>query len=100
MKRFFYFLTAVVLCVCLAACREETPETQPNETVVHTEQSVPETSVPVTEQPETVGTDVTIPFGAGDGLIPGDNVTPPDEMPDKPDADFELPPDPGKSGTS
>lgn len=69
MKRFFILLTAMICCLCLAACTEQA------------------------ETGSTEGSDYTVPFGSQDSLSPGDSVLTPDEMPDKSEADYELPPD-------
>lgn len=82
MKRKAVLLIAAVVCVCLAACSEQSQESHPEQTPVHTEQTI----VPETEE--------TIVFGETvEGLTPGDDVTPPDEMPEQPEADYTLPPE-------
>lgn len=77
MRRIFILLTAVVCCLCLAACTEQA------------------------ETGSTEGSEHSVPFGTQEGLTPGDQVLTPDEMPEKTDADYEVPPDnPLKGETS
>lgn len=82
MKKSLAMLLAVLLCVSLVACtvQPDAPTTAP------------------TEEPTLVlPTDPTVELV--DPSI-GGNVTPPDEMPDKPEAEFSLPPGerPGERG--
>ncbi len=73
MKRFMMILLAVFLCFGLAAC-------------------VSRPGDPTTEA-TTPTIDLTVP--TGDSTVPsiGDPVIDPDDMPEKPTADFTLPPE-------
>ena len=80
MKRILTVLLAALLCVSFAACvaEQDTPTTEP------TEQS---TEMPTTEAPTDEPTaEPTGPSVSG-------QVTPPEDMPDKPDNDYSLPGD-------
>ena len=86
LKKTLSILLAMLLCVFLAAC-----SAQPN--VPTTESTDSSSEGPTFVVPTDPATESVNPSVA-------DNVTPPDEMPEKPEADFSLPPgeQPGERG--
>lgn len=81
-KTILLLMAAAMLCTFLFGCttQPDAPTTQPTAT---TQPATEPTTVPLTEPPTQPVSEPTI----------GENITPPDDMPNPPENDYSLPPD-------